>query len=40
LPLQKVNASDKFIVLGSDGVFDFLTNDEVCSLLVLFLVYW
>lgn len=32
-----INPDDKFIVMGSDGIFDFLKNEEIVKLTV---PYW
>ena len=32
-----LTADDKFLVLGSDGVFEFLTNEEVVKMVI---PYW
>ena len=32
-----VTAEDKFIVIGSDGIFEFLSNEEVVKIVV---PYW
>lgn len=34
---HKVSESDLFVVLGSDGLFDFFTNDEVVQLVHQFM---
>ena len=35
--VHSISRSDRFIVLGSDGLFDFFTNEEVVRLVHLFI---
>jgi len=30
--VHKISTSDHFVILGSDGLFDFFSNDEVVNL--------
>lgn len=34
---HRVSEKDRFVVLGSDGLFDFFSNDEVAQLVHLFI---
>jgi serine/threonine protein phosphatase PrpC len=33
----EINGDDKFIVIGSDGIFEFLSNEDVVKIVV---PYW
>lgn len=35
--VHRISKSDRFVVLGSDGLFDFFTNEEVVRLVHLFI---
>ena len=37
---QDLTPKDKFMVLGSDGIFEFLTNEEVVKIVVPFWKEW
>lgn len=36
--VHRISRSDRFVVLGSDGLFDFFTNEEVVRLVHLFIL--
>lgn len=35
--VHRISKSDRFVVLGSDGLFDFFTNEEIVRLVHLFI---